>query len=272
MYRESFAEALSYFPRHESFALGPDEYLGQLTRIKEAVDVPVIASLNGVSPGGWLSYARLMEGAGASAIELNIYTVPTRPEETAQVVEDRIVEMVRKVRHATSVPIAVKLSPFYTSLGQFALRLEEAGAKGLLLFNRFYQPDLDPENLQVLRTLALSTPSELALRLRWIGYLAGRVKCSLAVTGGVHTGLDVVKSLMAGADAVQTVSALLKRGPRYLRTLQNELTEWMESHSYGSLSELHGSLSLASCPDPRAYERANYMLVLQSWNAKERVP
>jgi dihydroorotate dehydrogenase (fumarate) len=271
MHRESFSEALSHFPRSESFTLGPDEYLGQVTRIKEAVNVPVIASLNGTTPGGWLSYARLIEQAGADALELNVYTIGSHSDDTAAVAEDRIVSMVCMVKEAVSLPVAVKLSPFYTSLGHFAKRLDEAGADGLILFNRFYQPDLDPENLMVMRTLALSTSAELPLRLRWLGLLSGRVKASLAVTGGVHTHLDAIKSVMAGADGVQVVSALLRRGPSYLKALRAELTAWLEAHEYESLDALRGTLALRSCPDPWAYERANYMLTLQSWNTKERV-
>jgi len=272
MYRESFAEALSHFPKSESFALGPDEYLEQIARIKAAVSVPVIGSLNGTSPGGWLNYARLIEQAGASALELNIYTIAAGADESSDAIEQRAVEMVCLVKEAVRIPVAVKLSPFYTGLGHFAHRLDEAGADGLILFNRFYQPDLDPENLQVMRTLALSTSSELPLRLRWLGLLSGRVRASLAVTGGVHTDVDALKALMAGADAVQLVSVLLKRGPSHLKTLRAEVAAWMDARGYESLAQLKGSLSLHSCPDPQAYERANYMLVLQSWNAREKVP
>jgi dihydroorotate dehydrogenase (fumarate) len=271
MHRESFAEALSFFPRHESFTLGPDEYLDHIARVKAAVSVPVIGSLNGTSPGGWLNYARLIEQAGAAALELNVYTVASLPDEPASAIEDRVVEMVREVRRAIRIPVAVKLSPFYTSLPHLARRLDQAGADGLLLFNRFYQPDLDPENLQVRRSLVLSTSNELPLRLRAIGMLSGRVKASLAVTGGVHTSIDAVKAIMAGAHAVQIVSALLRNGPGYLKRLREGLSEWLEERGYASLAELQGSLSLYSCPDPRAYERANYMLMLQSWNAKEKV-
>jgi dihydroorotate dehydrogenase (fumarate) len=271
MHRESFAEALSHFPSSESFALGPDEYLDHLRRVKAAVTVPVIGSLNGTSPGGWLSYARLIEQAGADALELNLYTIASHPDESAQAVEDRAVEMVCLVKEAVRIPVAVKLSPFYTALGHFAHRLDESGADGLILFNRYYQPDLDPENLDVLRSLVLSTASELPLRLRWLGLLAGRVRASLGLTGGVHSHMDAIKGLMAGADAVQLVSVLLKRGPSHLKTIRAETAEWIESHGYESLSQLKGSLSLHSCPDPRAYERANYMLMLQSWNARENL-
>jgi dihydroorotate dehydrogenase (fumarate) len=269
MFRESFAEALSYFPRHESFALGPHDYLEQIGRIKRAVKVPVIASLNGTSPGGWLSYARLIEQAGADALELNVYTIPIHPDESSQTIEDRVIEMVRTVKRSVHIPVAVKLSPFYTAMGHFARRLEHAGADGLVLFNRFYQPDLDPENLTVRRTIALSSAAELPLRLRWIGLLSGRIGTSLAVTGGVHSPVDVVKSVMAGAHAVQVVSALLREGPGYIKVLREGMESWLSERGYASLAELQGSLSLHSCPDPQAYERANYMLVLQSWNVPE---
>jgi dihydroorotate dehydrogenase (fumarate) len=269
MHRESFAEALSYFPRHDSFTLGPNDYLEQITRIKKAVSVPVIGSLNGTSPGGWLSYARLIEQAGADALELNVYMIPIHPEESSQTIEDRVVEMVRTVKRSVQIPVAVKLSPFYTALGHFARRLEQAGADGLVLFNRFYQPDLDPENLAIRRTIALSSSSELPLRLRWVGMLSGRVASSLAVSGGVHSTSDVIKSVMAGAHAVQVVSALLREGPGHLKTLRDGMTAWLEERGYSSLAELQGSLALHSCPDPAAYERANYMLVLQSWNEAE---
>jgi dihydroorotate dehydrogenase (fumarate) len=272
MHRESFAEALSHFPHTDSFALGPDEYLDQIRRIKGAVSVPVIASLNGTTPGGWLNYAQLIEQAGADALELNLYAVASSPDDSSHDVEDRAIQMVCLVKESVRIPVAVKLSPFYTALGHFARRVDEAGADGIILFNRFYQPDLDPENLQVMRTLALSTSSELPLRLRWLGLLSGRVRASLAVTGGVHTSVDALKALMAGADAVQLVSVLLKRGPAHLKTLRAELAAWMSDRGYQSLAELKGSLSLHSCPDPQAYERANYMLVLQSWNARQDVP
>jgi len=266
-HEQSFAEALSYFPASDAFALGPHEYLEQLRRIKAAVSVPVIASLNGYTLGGWLNYARLMQEAGADALELNVYQLATDPEESGHALEERTIEMVRAVRGAVRVPLAVKLSPFYTALGDFAQRLDEAGADGLVLFNRFYQPDIDIEELQVRRALHLSHSSELPLRLRWLAILSGRVKASLAVSGGVHTVVDVIQSVMTGAHAVQVVSALLQRGPAYLAQLRQELTKWLEEHEYHSLQQMQGSMSLESCPDPRVYERANYMLMLQGWRA-----
>jgi len=266
-HEQSFAEALSYFPANDAFALGPHEYLEQLRKIKQAVAVPVIASLNGYTLGGWLDYAKLMQEAGADALELNVYQLATDPEESAQATEERTIEMVRAVRGAVKVPLAVKLSPFYTALGHFTRRLDQAGVDGLVLFNRFYQPDIDIEELQVRRALRLSHSSELPLRLRWLAILSGKVKASLAVSGGVHTVVDVIQSVMTGAHAVQVVSALLQRGPDYLALLLQELTKWLEEHEYDSLRQMQGSMNLASCPDPRAYERANYMLILQGWHA-----
>jgi len=265
----SFAEALSYFPSTEAFALGPDEYLDQIRRIKQAVDVPVIASLNGYTLGGWLDHARLMEQAGANALELNVYQVATDLEEDARTLEDRSIQMVEAVRSGVRIPVAVKLSPFYTALAHFTRRLDDAGADGLVLFNRFYQPDIDTEELQVRRTLHLSTSSELPLRLRWLAILSGKLRSSLAVSGGVHSVDDVVQAVMSGAHAVQVVSALLKLGPSYLADLRQRLAVWLEEHEYHSLRQMQGSMNLEACPDPRVYERANYMLTLQGWRGSD---
>ena len=261
----SHGEAGSYFPSADAFALGPDEYLEQLRRIKATVGVPVIGSLNGVTAGGWLRYARSMEEAGADALELNVYALATDATEDARTVEDRTIEMVREVRRNVRIPLAVKLSPFYTAFANFAHRLDEAGPAGLILFNRFWQPGIDVEELEVRRELHLSDSSELALRLRWLAILSGNVDATLAVTGGVHTVLDVIQAVMAGAHAVQMVSALLQHGPEHLAALRRELAQWLEEHEYGSLREMRGSMSMRNCPDPEAYERANYMLTLQSW-------
>jgi dihydroorotate dehydrogenase (fumarate) len=263
----SQGEAASYFPPADAFALGPDEYLEHLRRIKTAVRVPVIGSLNGLTPGGWLRYARLMEQAGADALELNVYSLATDATEDAHAVEDRTIAMVLEVRSGLRIPVAVKLSPFYTAFANFAHRLDDAGPAGLVLFNRFWQPGIDVEELEVRRELHLSDSSELPLRLRWLAILSGAVRASLAVTGGVHTVLDVVQSVMAGAHAVQMVSALLHHGPQHLATLRRELSQWLEAHEYPSLAAMRGSMSMRSCPDPQAYERANYMLMLQSWKA-----
>jgi dihydroorotate dehydrogenase (fumarate) len=268
----SHGEAGSYFPSPDAFALGPDEYLEQLHRIRRAVGVPVIASLNGVTPGGWLRYASLLEEAGATALELNVYTLATDAAEDARTVEDRTIEMVRQVRSSVRIPVAVKLSPFYTAFANFAHRLDEAGPAGLVLFNRFWQPGIDVEQLEVRRELHLSDSSELPLRLRWLAILSGKVRATLAVTGGVHTVLDVIQSVMAGAHAVQMVSALLHHGPEHLAVLRRALAEWLEEHEYGSLREMQGSMSMRTSPDPEAYERANYMLMLQSWKPGEPKP
>jgi dihydroorotate dehydrogenase (fumarate) len=265
---ESFAEALCYFPSPDRFALGPEEYLEHLARVKAAVRVPVIASLNGTSIGGWLSYARLMQQAGADALELNVYSLPSDFEESGADLEDRTVEMLGAMKKAVQIPVAVKLSPFYTSLAHFAHRLDAAGADGLVLFNRLYQPDLDPDELVAVRHLALSNSSELPLRLRWLAILSGRIRPSLAVTGGVHSALDAVKAVMTGAHAVQIVSALLRHGPAYLKRIRAEFTQWMEEHEYQSVDQMRGCMNLIACPDPAVYERANYMLILQSWKVR----
>jgi dihydroorotate dehydrogenase (fumarate) len=262
---QSFAEALTYFPSPEAFALGPEEYLEHVRKVKQAVSVPVIGSLNGFTPGGWLDYAKLIEQAGADALELNVYYLGSDPDESGVSIEERTVKMVKAVREAVRIPVAVKLSPYYTSLAQFAGQLDGAGADGLVLFNRFYQPDIDVEELQVRRQIHLSTSAELPLRLTWLALLSPKVKASLAVSGGAHTLLDVVQSVMTGAHAVQLVSCLLKRGPSHLATLKGELTQWLEEHEYHSLHQMQGSMNLEACPDPAVYERANYMLMLQSW-------
>jgi dihydroorotate dehydrogenase (fumarate) len=262
---DSFGEALSYLPGSPAFALGPDRYLEQVRRVRDAVAVPVIASLNGVTPGGWLEYARLLEQAGAHALELNVYHVATDPAETAATVESRVLEVLRAVRAAVRLPLAVKLSPFYSAFAHLAHELDLLGADGLVLFNRFYQPDIDPDALEVVPALQLSDSSELRLRLRWLAILHGRVRPGLAASGGVHTGLDALKAVMAGADAVQLVSALLRHGPEHLAAVRADLTRWLEEHEYDSLAQARGSMSLLRCPDPVAFERANYLRVLQSW-------
>jgi dihydroorotate dehydrogenase (fumarate) len=269
-YEDWHAEATSYFPRRDEFALGPDHYLEQLRRIKQAVRVPVIGSLNGTTVGGWTRYAGLMQEAGADALELNVYHVATDPLEDAAAVERRVVEVAREVRESVTVPLAVKLSPFYSSLPHLARRLDDEGADGLVLFNRFYQPDIDLETLEAAPKLHLSESSELLLRLRWLAVLSGRVRASLAASGGVHTSHDALKAAMAGAHAVQVVSALLQHGPQYLRTLRDGMARWLEEHEYESLRQLHRSMSLERCPDPRAFERGNYMRILQSWHVEPR--
>jgi dihydroorotate dehydrogenase (fumarate) len=264
--KESYAEALSYFPAPDEFVLGPDEYLEQVRKLKAAVSVPVVGSLNGTTEGGWLRYARLIEQAGADALELNLYELALDTAESGEAVERRGLEVLLAVKAQVSIPVAVKLSPFYSSLAHYARRLDEAGADALVLFNRFYQPDVDVERQELLR-VNLSSPSELLLRVRWIGALAGRVRASLAATGGVHTAVDVVKAVMAGADATQMVSALLRHGPAHLGQVRRELARWLEEHEFESLRQMQGSMSLLRCADPGAYRRANYIRLLQSWGA-----
>lgn len=260
---ESFAEALCYFPRPEAFVLGPEEYVEHIGRVKRAVAIPVIASLNGTSRGGWLEYGREIAQAGADALELNVYSIPSSGDENAAAIEGRTVELVRELKATVKIPVAVKLSPFYTSLPHFVSRLESVGVDGVVLFNRFYQPDIDPEGLALKSQLQLSTSAELPLRLQWLALLKDRARCSLAATGGIHDGRDAVKAVMAGADAVQLVSALLHGGPARLQVVLTEMIGWMEEHVYESLAQMKGSMSRAACPDPSVYERANYMLVLQ---------
>jgi dihydroorotate dehydrogenase (fumarate) len=264
-HEESNAEGTSYFPPDAMFALGPETYLEQVRRIRAAVAVPVIASLNGTTAGGWLEYARLMEQAGASALELNVYAIPTDPSRDAAHVEDGVVEVVRAVRAELRIPFAVKLSPFYSSLPHLVRRIEQAGADGAVLFNRFYQPDIDVEQLEVSRALHLSDPTELLLRVRWLAILSWQTKMSLAVSGGVHTPIDAIKSMMAGARAVQLTSALLQHGPGRLREILDGVRTWLEEHEYESIAQLTGSMNHARCPDPAAYERGNYVRLLQSW-------
>jgi dihydroorotate dehydrogenase (fumarate) len=264
---ESSPEARTYLPEPAGFRLGPDRYLDQLLAIKRAVAIPVVASLNGTTLGYWLEAARLLEQAGADALELNVYRLATDPQRNADELEFETVEMVRAVRREVALPIAVKLSPFYTSLPHLAERLAAAGADALVLFNRFYQPDFDLEQLEVERTLRLSDSSELLLRLRWLAILRGRVPVGLAASGGVHRATDVIKALMAGADVAQVVSLLLLEGPDALVRLRSGLVQWLEEHGYDGLTGLRGCLSLARCPDPSAFERANYVQLLQSWRA-----
>ena len=267
-HEQSFAEALTFFPTPETFVFGPDEYLEHLRRIKVAVGIPVIASLNGATPGGWLNYPPLMESAGADALELNLYRLAFDHFLTGQEVEHEAVEMVRQVRRSVRIPLAIKLSPFYSSLAQFAGQLDRAGADGLILFNRFYQPDIDPETLELNRSLHLSDARELALRLRWLGALSGQLRASLAVSGGVHTARDAIKAVMAGAHAIQVVSVLLHNGPEHLKLLRQGMEEWMKEFDWESLESMRGNMSLKRCPDPGAYERANYARMLQGWRSR----
>lgn len=265
---EGYAEANTFFPDPTAFVLGPERYLKHLQKLRSALSIPVIASLNGTSPGGWLQFAKEIEQAGAQALELNLYVVPTNPDEDALTVESRSLEVVKEVRGAIRIPLAVKLSPFYSSLPHFARKLEDLGVDGLVLFNRFYQPDIDPVALDVRRSLRLSDFSELLLRLRWLAILSAQRKLSLAASGGVHVAIDAVKAIMAGANAVQMVSALLVNGPARMREVVEGLRGFLEEHEYTSLEQMRGNMNLAHCPDPSGYERANYAEILQSWHGR----
>ena len=262
---ESFPESLSYFPDMTDYNLGPESYLELIQEAKNSVSIPVIASLNGVTTGGWTRYARLMEQAGANAIELNLYALPTDTEESAVQVEKRYAELVSEVRGTVSIPLAVKLSHFFTAFPNMAKRMDTAGANALVLFNRFYQPDFDIEALEVTPTLVLSHSYELLLRLHWVGIIYGHVKADMAVTGGVHTAGDVLKSMMAGARVAMMTSALLRNGLGHVRVVLDDLTRWMEEHEYESIHQMQGSMSRRSAANPSAFERGNYMKVLSSY-------
>lgn len=262
---ESFAEALSYFPEASEYKTGPVEYLEHIRRAKTALDIPVIASLNGVSTGGWITYARQIEEAGADALELNVYYIPTDPHLTGSEVEQIYLDVLRDVKTAVSIPVAMKLNPYFSALSNFARRLVDEGADGLVLFNRFYQPDLDLETLEVVPNLKLSTSTELRLPLRWIAILYGHVNANLALTTGVHTVSDALKGVAAGADIVMLASELLRNGINRLSVLEAGMNEWLTENEYDSLSQLKGSLSQINCAEPAAFERANYMRVLSSY-------
>lgn len=262
---ESFAEALSYFPEAPEYRSGPDEYLEHLWRAKQALDIPIVASLNGVSSGGWIGYARDMEQAGADALELNVYYLPTNPHLSSSEVEQIYLDILRDVKSAVSIPVAMKLSPYFSSTAFMAHRLAEAGASGLVLFNRFYQPDLDLENLAVVPNLQLSSSHELRLPLPWTAILYGRVQTDLALTTGVHTVTDVLKGVAAGAAVTMMASELLQHGISRLTTLLDGIEEWLVELEYESLTQLQGSLSHMNCAEPAAFERANYMRVLSSY-------
>jgi dihydroorotate dehydrogenase (fumarate) len=265
---ESFPESLNYFPDLQTYNLGPDGYLDLIRRAKDSVSIPVIASLNGVSPGGWLRYAALLEQAGADAIELNIYSIATDPNRTGAELERSFCELVRQVRKQIRIPVAVKLSHFFTAPANMGKQLDEAGADALVLFNRFYQPDFDIEALEILPTLTLSHPQELLLRLHWIAIMFGKVRADLAVTGGVHSAPDVLKSMMAGAKIAMMTSALLHHGVGYAAHVLEEVKRWMEEHEYESIRQMCGSMSHRSVADPGAFERANYMRVLSSYTLR----
>ena len=260
-----FAEASSYLPDPEGYHVGPDQYLDHLQAVKAATSFPIIGSLNGSTPGGWTSYAKKIQDAGADALELNVYYLPTDPDETGDQVEGRAVDIVTAIKSEVSIPVAVKLSTFFSSIPNVARKLERAGADGLVIFNRFYQPDIDIEELDVVPNLRLSTADELRLRLRWLAILSGQVDLSLSATGGAHNAVDVIKAIMTGADSVQLVSALLIHGPEHITRTLEAIEFWMQEHDYESVRQMHGSMNLLRTPNPKAFSRANYMRMLDSW-------
>ncbi|WP_026736360.1 dihydroorotate dehydrogenase-like protein [Fischerella sp. PCC 9605] len=262
---ESFSEALTYFPEPANFRVGPEEYLNHIRKAKEKVAIPIIASLNGSSVGGWTDYARLIQQAGASAVELNIYYVPTDIELTSEQIEQTYIDILQAVKTAVTIPVAVKLSPYFTNMANMAKRLDNAGADGLVLFNRFYQPDINLENLEVQPNVLLSTPQAMRLPLRWIAILYDRINASLAATSGIHNARDVLKMLMAGANITMLCSVLLREGINHIRCIEQEMRTWMEKHEYESVQLLQGSMSQKNCPDPSAFERSQYMKALQTY-------
>ncbi len=265
---DSFAEALTFFPEVGRYSIGPDAYVERIQALKKSVNIPVFGSLNGVSSGGWIEYARKIESAGADALELNLYYLPTDTSMISLLIEDNYVKLVSDVRAKVRIPIAVKLSPFFTALPNLALRLEKAGADGLVLFNRFYQPDFDLEKLEVAPTLTLSNPSEMRLPLHWIAILYGNLKADLALTSGVHSAEDVLKAVMAGANVAMTASALLSHGPAKAAQILEDLRTWMVAHEYESIGQMRGSMSQRNVAEPAAFERVNYIKVLNSYTLR----
>ncbi len=262
---ESFAESLTYFPEPEIFHVGPELYLEHIRQAKAAVNIPIIASLNGYTPGGWVEYAHLMQQAGADAIELNIYYVPTDPNTTSAEVEQNYLDILRDVKAEVTIPVAIKLSPFFSNMANMAKRLDAAGADALVLFNRFYQPDIDLENLEVYPHLVLSSQNETRLPMRWISILYGRIGADLAATSGIQTGQDAIKLLMAGAKVTQLCGVLLRHGIEHLQVIEQEIIHWMETHEYVSIEQMQGSMSQINCPNETAFERAQYMKAIQSY-------
>jgi dihydroorotate dehydrogenase (fumarate) len=262
---DSYAEALTYFPAAESYGIGPAAYLETIRQASQAVDIPVVASLNGVTDQGWVQYARQMEEAGAGAIELNIYFIPTAPNLDGREVEDRYIRVLQAVKRAVKIPVAVKLNPYFSAMGHMAAQLVEAGADGLVLFNRFYQPDIDLTQLTLLPNLELSTPAEIRLPLLWIGVLSGRLRASLAASTGVESSDEVIKYLLAGADVVMTTSALLKHGAGHMKVLLDGLTSWLTARDLTKLDSIRGRMSQRNIADKAAFARANYIRVLQGY-------
>ena len=268
---ETFAESLSYFPAYEDYRQGQDAYLSLLHRAKSNSSIPILASLNGATAGGWVRFAKEIEQAGADALELNTYSLATGFRQTSAMIEEAIVDLVRQVKQNTRIPVAVKLSLHYTSVPHLARQLDDAGAGALVLFNRFYQPDFDIENLNVVPRLTFSRPEELLLRLHWVAILYGQVRAELAITGGIHSAEDVLKSIMAGAQVAMTASALLTKGISHLTTIQADLVRWMEEHEYQSIRQMRGSLSRRAVPDPSPFERGNYIKTLRSYTLRQTV-
>ncbi len=262
---ESYAEALTYLPDYGQYSIGPERYLEHIQKAKEAVNIPIIASLNGVTTGGWIEYAKKIEQAGADALELNLYYLATDPDQTSSALEDNYISLVKDIRQQIDLPIAVKLSPFFTALPNFARRLADTGANGLVLFNRFYQPDFDLDKLEVVPNLVLSNSHELRLPLRWIAILYGKVSLDFALTSGVHTAKDMIKAIMAGASVTTVASTLLKNGMGSATEILENTRTWLEKHEYESVKQMKGSMSQQAVGDPSTFERANYMRVLSSY-------
>jgi dihydroorotate dehydrogenase (fumarate) len=262
---ESFAEAITYFPQASDYRIGPEEYLEHIRMAKEAVDIPIIASLNGVTVGGWIDYSRKMEKAGADALELNVYYIPTSSRLSGVEVESLYIDILKAVKAAVKIPVAMKLSPFFSSLSHFTRRLDENGVNGLVLFNRFYQPDIDLDQLEVVPNVILSTPQAMRLPLRWIAILHGRIKADLAATSGIHNAHDVIKMLMVGANVTMMCSALLRNGIPHITAVLNGIKSWMDEHEYDSVQLMQGSMSQKNVADPSSFERANYQKALQSY-------
>ena len=261
----STPEALTYFPEPEQFRLGPEEYLKHIAKAKDAVDIPIVASLNGSSVGGWTEYAKAIQEAGADALELNIYYIPTDMNLTSAQIEQNYLDILEAVKSTVRIPVAVKLSPFFTNFANMAKRLDQHGANGLVLFNRFYQPDIDLENLEIRPNILLSTPMAMRVPLRWVAMLYGRLRANLAATSGIHRASDVLKMLMAGADVTMLCSALIRHGVRQVGVVERDMVAWLEEHEYESVRQLKGSLSQKNCADPSAFERAQYMKAISQF-------
>ena len=262
---ESFPEALTYFPEPPEFHLGPEEYLNHIRKAKAAVDIPIVASLNGSSLGGWTNYAKQMQEAGADALELNIYYIPTDLQQTAEQVEQTYLDILQAVKSVVTIPVALKLGPFFSNMARMARRLDDGGANALVLFNRFYQPDIDLEELEVRPRVLLSTPQAMRLPLTWIGILYGRIRADMAATSGVHEAEDVIKLLLVGANVTMLCSSLLQRGVDHIRTVERGVREWMEAHEYSSVRQMRGSMSQQNVTDASAFERAHYVSTLHSY-------